>query len=209
LIVPHIQPAGLVCGQRRGFLIDIGRAIWQAKFRSRHAGRTTVGRYRFTLAALMGAVALVAVGLAALHSPTALWASLVILLALGAICGATVGAILRRGAGRGPWLGFAVFGWAYFLMTLSPWGGEYGLGPARFLTRAATALLLQIDPDLVEMPVTGVEEFAVFAGTGKSRSYYHGIFHALTAVIFAVVGALVGRVVAASGDPSRPTTPQP
>jgi hypothetical protein len=82
-----------------------------------------VGRYRFTLAALMGAVALVAVGVAALRSPTALWASLVILLALGAICGATVGAILRRGPGRGAWLGFAVFGWAYFLMTLSPWGG--------------------------------------------------------------------------------------
>ena len=120
-------------------------------------------------------------------------------------------AILRRGPGRGAWLGFAVFGWAYFLMTLSPWGGEYGLGPARFLTRASTALLLQIDPDLVEMPVAGVEEFAVFAGTGKSRSYYHGIFHALTAVIFAAAGALVGRVVAASGDPepSRPTTPGP
>ena len=170
-----------------------------------------MGRYRFTLAALMGAVALVAVGVAALRSPTALWASLVILLALGAICGATVGAILRRGPARGTWLGFTVFGWAYLLLTLSPWGGEYGLGPARFLTRASTALLLQIDPDLVEMPVAEVEEFAVFAGTGKSRSYYHGIFHALTAVIFAAAGALVGRVVAASGDPepSRPTTPGP
>ena len=53
--------------------------------------------------------------------------SCAILLALGAICGATVGAILRRGPGRGAWLGFAVFGWAYFLLTLSPWGGEYGL----------------------------------------------------------------------------------
>jgi hypothetical protein len=159
----------------------------------------------------MGAVALAALGLAALRSPTALWASLVILLALGAVCGATVGAILRRGLARGAWLGFAVFGWAYFLLTLSPWGGEYGLGPARFLTRASTALLVQIDPDLVEMPVGVVEEFAVFAGTGKSRSYYHGIFHALMAVIFAAAGALVGRVVAASGDsePPRPTTPRP
>jgi hypothetical protein len=156
----------------------------------------------------MGAVALVAVGIAALRYPTAIWASLVILLALGAICGATVGASLLRGSRRGAWLGFAVFGWAYFLMTLSPWGGEYGLGPARFLTRASTALLLQIDPDLVEMPATGEEEFLVFTGTGKSRSYYHGIFHALTTVIFAAAGALVGRVVAASGDPepSKPAT---
>jgi hypothetical protein len=67
-----------------------------------------VGRYRFTLAALMGAIALVAVGVAARRSPTAHWASVVILLALGAICGATVGAILRRGPGRGAWLGFAI-----------------------------------------------------------------------------------------------------
>jgi hypothetical protein len=155
----------------------------------------------------MGAVALVAVGVAALRSPTAVWASLVILLALAALCGATVGAIVRRGAGRGGWLGFAVFGWAYFLLTLSPWGGEYGLGPARFLTRASTALLLQIDPDLVEMPVGGVEEFFVFAGTGKSRSYYHGIFHALAAVVFAAAGALVGQLVAVSDErePTRPT----
>jgi hypothetical protein len=148
----------------------------------------------------MGTIALVAVGVAALRSPTALWASLVILLALGAICGATVGAILRRGSDRGAWLGFAVFGWAYVLLTLSPWGGEYGLGPARFLTRASSALLLQIDPDLVEMPVGVVEDFAVFAGTGKSRSFYHGIFHGLTAVIFAAAGAVVGRVIAALGD---------
>jgi hypothetical protein len=159
----------------------------------------------------MGAVALVAVGVAALRSPTALWASLVVLLALGAICGVTVCAILRRGPARGAWLGFAVFGWAYFLLTLSPWGGEYGLGPARFLTRASTALLQQIDPDLVEMPVAGVEEFAVFAGTGKSRSHFQEIFHALTAVIFAAAGALVGQVVAVSGDPepSKSTTPGP
>jgi hypothetical protein len=77
----------------------------------------------------MGAVALVAVGVAALRSPTAVWARLVILLALGAICGATVGAILRRGPGRGAWLGFAVFGWAYFLMTLTPGAANTGSAP--------------------------------------------------------------------------------
>lgn len=170
-----------------------------------------MGRYRLSLAALMGVVALIAVGVAALRSSTAIWAALVILLALGTVCGATVGAVLRRGPDRGPWLGFAVFGWAYFLMTLSPWGGEYGLGPARFLTRASTALLVHIDPDLVEMPIEGVEEFADFTGTGKSRSYYHAIFHALMTVIFATIGALIGRGVAMSGDPegSRMRTPGP
>jgi hypothetical protein len=57
-------------------------------------------------------IRIIAVRVAALRSPTAVWGSLVILLALGAICGATVGAILLRGPARGAWLGFAVFGWA-------------------------------------------------------------------------------------------------
>jgi hypothetical protein len=61
------------------------------------------------------------------------------------------------------------------------------------------------------MPVIVVEDFFVFAGTGKSRSYYHGIFHALAAVLFAAAGALVGRVVAPPGDPepSRPIASEP
>ena len=44
-------------------------AVGRSRIEPRHAGRITIGRYRFTLAALMGAVALVAVGVAALRSP--------------------------------------------------------------------------------------------------------------------------------------------
>jgi hypothetical protein len=164
---------------------------------------------RFSIRTLLALILFIGVSIAALRGATAVWASVMILAALGAICGATVGAALIRGSARAAWLGFAVFGWAYFLLCLSPWGGEYGLGPARFLTRAANGLLLRIDPGLVEMPVGGAEEFVVFTGTGKSRSFYHGVFHALMTVLFATTGAIVSSMLVtvqteADGDRSRP-----
>jgi hypothetical protein len=169
--------------------------------------RVAPARPRFSIRAVLALILFVAVAIAALRGATAAWASVMILAALGAICAATVGAALIRGAGRPAWLGFAVFGWAYFLLCLGPWGGEHGLGPARFLTRAANGLLLQIDPGLVEMPGGGQEEFVAFTGTGKSRSFYHGAFDALMTVLFAAIGAIVCRVSVtgqpdASGDRS-------
>ena len=169
--------------------------------------RDAAARPRFSIRALLALILFIGVGIAALRGATAIWASVMILAALGAVCAATVGAALIQGAARPAWLGFAVFGWAYFLLCLSPWGGEYGLGPARFLTRAANGLLLQIDPGLVEMPVGGQEDFVVFAGTGKSRSFYHGVFHALMTVLFASIGAIASRILAtvrsdAAGDRS-------
>ncbi len=157
--------------------------------------RDAAARLRISIRDLLTLVLFIGVGIAALRGATAIWASVMILAALGAICLATVGAALIRGAARPAWLGFAVFGWAYFLLCLSPWGGEYGLGPARFLSRAANGLLLQIDPGLVEMPVGGQEEFLVFTGTGRSRSFYHGVFHALMTVLFASIGAIASRIL--------------
>ena len=157
--------------------------------------RDAAARPRLSIRALLALILFIGVAIAALRGATAVWASVMILAALGAVCVATVGAALIPGAARPAWLGFAVFGWAYFLLCLSPWGGEYGLGPARFLTRAATGLLLQIDPGLVEMPVGLQEEFVVFAGTGKSRSFDHGVFHALMTVLFASIGAIASRIL--------------
>lgn len=150
---------------------------------------------QFSIRAILTLTLFIGVGIAALRGATGLWAGAMVLLALGLLCTAIVGAALAHGATRAAWLGFGVFGWAYFLLCLSPWGGEYGLGPARFLTRSANALLLRIDPDLVEMPMGGEAEFAVFTGTGKSRSFFHGAFHSLMSVLFAAIGAVVGRAL--------------
>ena len=129
--------------------------------------RDAAARFWISIRALLSLILFIGVGIASLRGATAIWASVMILAALGAICTATVGAALIHGAARPEWLGFAVFGWAYFLLCLSPWGGEYGLGPARFLTRAANGLLLQIDAALVEMLVGGAGRIPRLHGDGK------------------------------------------
>ena len=69
-------------------------------------------KQRTTVLGLMGFIALVAVGMAALRSNDPTWAAIVLALTVSALCTSTVGAIHRRGA----WAGFAVFGWAFFLI---------------------------------------------------------------------------------------------
>src|SRR5262245_29525728 len=71
-----------------------------------HAGRVSI-------AGLMGAVAVVAVGCAALRSGSPVWHG-TLLLATRAILGvALIGALCRQGEKRAWWIGFALFGWIY------------------------------------------------------------------------------------------------
>jgi hypothetical protein len=65
-----------------------------------------------TILGLMGVVAVIAIALAALHENKEIWSTLVLALTLLLLCTATVVAVYRRGASAG----FAVFGWAMFLM---------------------------------------------------------------------------------------------
>jgi hypothetical protein len=67
---------------------------------------------RPTTLGLMGVIAFVAVGLAALRTNDARWAAVTLGLTVFTLCTATLVAIDRRGA----WAGFAVFGWAQFLI---------------------------------------------------------------------------------------------
>src|SRR4051812_4066852 len=67
---------------------------------------------RSTLRGLMAFVAFFAVGMTALRSNDPLWAAVVLALTIATLCISTLIAIYSRGA----WAGFAVFGWAVFLI---------------------------------------------------------------------------------------------
>jgi hypothetical protein len=67
---------------------------------------------RPTVLGLMGVVACIAIGLAALRSNDEFSAAVVFALTYLVLCTSTLVAIYRRGA----WAGFAVFGWAQFLI---------------------------------------------------------------------------------------------
>lgn len=73
-------------------------------------------RFRFSLLHFLIVITLLAIGLGALASGSRLAASGVYSLFLVLICLALAGAIIVRGESRAFWIGFAVFGWAYFFL---------------------------------------------------------------------------------------------
>lgn len=73
-------------------------------------------RFRFSLLHFLVVITLLAVGLGAFASGSRLAASGIYTLFLGMLCLALAGAIIVRGDARPFWIGFAIFGWAYFLL---------------------------------------------------------------------------------------------
>ncbi len=92
-------------------------------------------RFHFSMAGLLGLVALTTIGCAALATATPLVASALHTLNLLVLSLAVVGAIARRGEARVFWLGMAVVGWVYYFaavgwpaapeMPPQPWTGPY------------------------------------------------------------------------------------
>jgi hypothetical protein len=94
---------------------------------------------RPTILGLMGVIAFVAIGMAALRTNDQYSAAIVLALTVSALCTATVVALYRRGA----WAGFAVFGWAQFLIC-QPHAAP-NLGPTTLTTELACRLLPYIN----------------------------------------------------------------
>ncbi len=75
---------------------------------------------RFSILGLMGLVLTLAVGIAALRNADAAWAGGMMMVTLLLLGIALLAVIYRRGAARAGWLGFLVFGGAYFVFTQIP-----------------------------------------------------------------------------------------
>lgn len=158
-------------------------------------------RFRISIRGLIALVVLVGFPLAALRGASLGWATASILLAMVALCSAVVGSLVRQGPDRAPWVGFAIFGGAYFLLHFGPtaeW--KKGYGPARFTTWALDSLVLpRIFPELEEgISVSSVEEFAILS-SGRSGSFFCASAHALTAILFGLIGSVIGSSLAARG----------
>jgi hypothetical protein len=78
-------------------------------------------RPRISVAGLMLLILALGVGFVALRLASAAWAGVILFLTLGTLLTAVVGAIYRRQARRAFWLGFALFGWAYMIVTARIW----------------------------------------------------------------------------------------
>lgn len=83
-------------------------------------------RLTFSLASLFGLLTLAAVGGAALNYRTSLWASVIVTVAVLILGFAVVLAVVARRKWRYFWIGFAVFGVGYMLLSFHPWFSNVG-----------------------------------------------------------------------------------
>jgi hypothetical protein len=73
--------------------------------------------FRFSIASLLVAVLTFGLAFAALREPTDAWDSAMLGLSLLLLLGATIFAVHRTGNRRAYWLGFALFGWTYLVLS--------------------------------------------------------------------------------------------
>jgi hypothetical protein len=78
-------------------------------------------RFRFSLRALMVSIVLLGLAFAGLRSSTPLWANIWFSFSLAMLTLAVPVAVYRHGEQRAFWVGFATFGWVYFIVSLGPW----------------------------------------------------------------------------------------
>jgi hypothetical protein len=183
---------------------------------------------RFTIAGLMLAVLAVAVGFAALRNATPAWAGAMLLLTLGLLGLAVLGVVYRRGARRAWWLGFALFGGGYVLLTFAPWADEHVRPtlPTAMLIDALHERLHPREPTVTDAAVLAYLEAVrsaptsvvvpggttpggttasaisfLSAGTGASATPepFRRVGHCLWALLAACVGGAAGRLFYATG----------
>jgi hypothetical protein len=164
---------------------------------------------RFSIRGLSAIVLFLGFGFGALRGATIGWVAASILLAVLVLCVTTLGALVRRGPSRPAWVGFALFGWVYFLLHFGPWADwKRGFGPAHFTTWAIDALLLpRLAPELQEGTTAAGFEGYVKVKSGRSGSLVCAVSHALGSLLFGCVGSLSGFLLAARRDGSSRGTP--
>ncbi len=188
-------------------------------------------RVRFTIAGLMIAVVVFAVGLAGLRAASPLWASAVFTITVTLLTTAILGAAACRGRPRVAWLGFSVFGWTYLLATFWLWPGPNGVTAPPFLTKAILdslepqsqkGAIMTFDPGPVGEQSTEsppmVATFApgpgtttrvvstAFTGRVVNLLHYRRIGHTLAAIAFGLLGAVLGALFSARSPDKRRTT---
>jgi hypothetical protein len=194
---------------------------------------SAVQRPRFTIASLLGVVVFVAVSFAALREAGDIWDSGVLGVTLTLLLFSVLLAIHRTAARRAYWLGFALFGWAYLLMSLAT--------PieARLPTTKALAYLdskvpgrtiiitgvlnssnggpgsavstIAFSPDGRSIGTTSggtvrlwqATTGTLLTGSNGTSENFLRIGHSLLAMVMAFLGAHLSRYLYASGRPGR------
>jgi hypothetical protein len=153
--------------------------------------------FRFPIAGLMGAVVVVALGLAALRNSSETWAGVTFVMTCGILCLAIVGVVCRDGAERAWWLGFALFGWGYLMLAM--W---YSVELPTMALLDAIAPFLGVKAQFSGgmgggMRSAGLWAFGGFGGgnVGPVGRSLREIVHCLWALVAALLGGLLAHTL--------------
>ncbi|MFI5456424.1 MAG: hypothetical protein ACHRXM_13325 [Isosphaerales bacterium] len=136
---------------------------------------------RFSIAGLMGAVLVAALGFAALRSASSTSAGVTLLWICGVLCLSIVGVVCRKGAERASWLGFALFGWGY--LALAFWSS------GNFKELPTATLLQAINSRMNATP----QQTAGPRGGGSLDWSFFQVAHCLWALLAAILGGVLAR----------------
>jgi hypothetical protein len=183
------------------------------------AQETTMRRFRFTIANLLGLVLLLGVGFAALREATELWDSAVFSTTLGMLSVSVLLATHHADRRRAFWLGFALFGWLYLGASLIPpiesrllTTGALAQLDSKVPGRDATVRLtgskyVTFSPDGKSLPVGRREVIQLWntatgtlvGGPGGTTENFLRIGHSIVALILAYLGGHLSGWIFANG----------
>jgi hypothetical protein len=170
---------------------------------------------RFSLAGLMGIVAVIALGCVGLVSASTFWTSAAATITLGLLLGAVLGAVLLRGADQSFLLGFALFGIIYLVLVDWDWyGGQLGHDLTAGLSDVADSIIPA--PQVATAPISSPFASPLPPGPGPSRmepiaahsvkvGNFVRIGRMTLALLFALVGGSVGLLLFNRRDRQQPT----
>jgi hypothetical protein len=168
-----------------------------------------MGGARLSIAGMLGIVALLALGMAALFSAASLWISVFATLTLSILLSAVLGAILLRGGERAFCLGFALFCGVYLVLVDWDWvGGQFG----HDLTAGMSDLAEAIHPKPA-VPSSGGFMYQLPVQLLQVRQSRIGNFVAvgrmIAGLLFGFLGGYVGAALLRSRDRPAEGRPDP
>jgi hypothetical protein len=170
-----------------------------------------MSRFRYSIASLLGLVLFVAVAFAALRQADELWDSAIFSLTVGLLLISVLLAVHRTGRSRAFWLGFAVVGWAYLIVSLIP------PVESRLVTKKGLSYLDSKIPGRDASPKFAVSLLTEKPSPGSWKPSATSedlvrIGHSLLALVLAFVGGQLSRRLfdrERAGQPGGSTVPAP
>ncbi|MFI5461170.1 MAG: hypothetical protein ACHRXM_37670 [Isosphaerales bacterium] len=153
---------------------------------------------RFSIAGLMGAVLIAALGLAALRSASATAAGMTLLATCGVLGLAVVGVVCRQDGERAWWLGFAVFGWGYMALAFLSPNDSATLPTLTLLKAVFTRMGMTVSPLPPGPQIGGRNGRFGWPATGGVTPSFDQTGHCLWALLAASLGGILARSLFAS-----------